>query len=127
MDIDPDYPLYDEDFDDSGLEDDVRGLEEDTEDEFGPRIASAVGLGYHMAQDDINERLIAEDILQERNGKADEIKIPLHKRHEEGKGTMTPFGRWATRVNNGGDTNAPLEYTKEEQLKIIRAEGEGHD
>jgi len=88
-------------------------------------LAAAAGFGYHMAQDGLEEREIAEEILKKREGKPE--KIPLAKRHET-KGYMTPFARWATKVNiNPAKSGDAIEYTKEEQLQIIKEQGEGHE
>jgi hypothetical protein len=90
--------------------------------------ATAAGLGYQMAKDEIDERKLAENILKNRTLKvAEPIKIPLSARHKT-KGHKTPFARWSTRANIDPKTkDEELEYTMEEQLQIIRAEGEGHE
>lgn len=88
-------------------------------------IGAAGGLGYEMAEDEIEEREIAEDILRRRDEKNyEQVKLPLASRHEV-RGKMTPFGRWATEVNkNPNKRDMDIPYTKEEQLAIIRSEGE---
>jgi hypothetical protein len=94
-------------------------------------MATAAGFGYHMSQDEINERRIAEEILRKRDkAQGKPVAVPLWERHgTESKGKTTPFGRWAAKVNQDPSLRDKLkiEYTKEEQLKMIRAEGEGHD
>jgi len=126
MDFDP-GELFD---DDDGVDyteytGDAPEYEDDTDE---VELAAAAGLGYHMAQEEIEERKIAADILRKRDknqGKPE--AIPLWKRHEaKGKGKMTPFGRWATMVNNDpARRKLDITYTKEEQLAILRAEAEG--
>jgi len=130
MEIDPDYPIddamddfYGESFED-GLEEEDRQVEEFDEDGNPVYMATAVGFGYHMAQDEIEERKIAEGILRRKEGKPDTpTKIPLANRHEV-KGKMTPFGRWATAVNHDlSRLNEDIEYTVEERLAILEIEG----
>jgi len=127
MDFDP-GELYDDNFED-GMEDNIpeENLDEqETEyDSMGNPIflAAAAGFGYQMGQEDLDERKVAEEILRQREGKQSEpVKIPLASRHET-KGYMTPFGRWASKVNRDPSRrNDPIEYTKEEQLQILNAE-----
>jgi len=71
----------------------------------------------------LEERKIAEDILERREGKQDTpIKVPLAQRNET-KGHMTPFGRWATKANiDHKRAEDEIEYTKEEQLQILKAQ-----
>jgi len=138
MEIDPDYPIddamddfygesfedgYDEGFEDGFGEEDQQ-VEEFDEDGNPVYMATAAGFGYHMAQDEIEERQIAEEILRRKEGKPDTpTKIPLASRHET-KGKMTPFGRWATRVNHDpARREKEIEYTLEVQLVILDAHG----
>jgi hypothetical protein len=118
---------YEEGFEDGQEEvDDMQQEPEVEYDDDGNVIAvvAAAGFGYHMATDEIDERQLAEDVLARREGKTEPVKIPLAKRHEA-KGHMTPFGRWATRANlDHKRTEDEIEYTKEEQLEILRAEGD---
>ena len=127
MDFDPGFheEMYDE-----GYEDEPNEQEESTEpeaeyDSMGNPIllAAAAGFGHQMGKEDLDEREVAEGILKERKGKQGEpVKVPLASRNEV-KGHMTPFGRWATKVNKGrAKTDTPIEYTKEEQLQILNAE-----
>jgi hypothetical protein len=87
-------------------------------------LAAAAGFGYCMATDELDERILAENILGRRSGPKQPIKVPLKSRHEiERKGTRTPFGRWSTEANlNPATSKKPIKYTKEEQLRIIRGE-----
>lgn len=134
MDFDPGFheEMYDEGYDDGQEE-----AEEDTPDDAEETIehdgmgnavylASAAGFGYHMALDEIEERKLAEDILRRREGKPGKpVKVPLARRHEV-KGHTTPFGRWAAKVAHDPKRREDeLEYTKEEQDQILKAEGEG--
>ncbi len=112
--------MYDEDFEEAE--------EPEVEyDELGNPIliAAAAGFGYHMATDEIEERQLVEDILRRRDKKqGDPIKVPLAHRHTT-KGYVTPFGRWATKANQDpSKAKEDIQYTMEEQLQIIRAEGE---
>jgi hypothetical protein len=139
MDFDPGFheEMYDEgDLHDSYKEeyevsqDEEEPAEEETEfDSMGNPIflTAAVILGRQMAEEEIDERRLAENILKNRTKGIEPIKVPLAKRHEV-KGHMTPFGRWATKANlDPSKAKDELEYTLEEQLQMIRAEGEGHD
>jgi len=127
MDFDP-GELYDDNFED-GMEDNIpeENLDEqETEyDSMGNPIfiAAVAGFGYQMGQEDLDERKVAEEILKHREDKQDKpIKIPLASRNET-KGYITPFGRWASKVNQDpSKRNDPIEYTKEEQLQILNAE-----
>jgi len=130
MDFDPGFheEMYDE-----HLQEDMEPPEDEIEfDDLGnpTYLAVATSFGYEMAQEEIDERQLAEDILKDRSRKErkqNPVKIPLSDRHKT-KGYMTPFARWATKVNiNPKNTSDEIEYTLEEQLQIIRAEGEGHD
>lgn len=130
MDFDP-GELYDESYEegfDEGYEQAEEDFVEEPEvecDELGNPIylAAAAGFGYHMAQDEMDERQLAEDILKRREGKqVKPVKVPLAHRNET-KGYMTPFGRWATKANiDHKRTEDEIEYTKEEQLQIIKAQ-----
>ena len=132
MDFDP-GELYDEGYEegfDEGYEQAEEDLTEEPEVEYdsnGNIIygAAAAGFGYHMAQDELEERQLAEDILKRREGKQGEpTKVPLSQRHET-KGYMTPFGRWATKANiDHKRTEDELEYTEEERLQIMDSEGD---
>jgi hypothetical protein len=73
-----------------------------------------------MAQDEIEERKLAEDLLREKEEKIE--KIPLHARHSSIKGG-SPFERWARDVQAGRKTmDDPLEFTPEEEDKILAKE-----
>lgn len=137
MDIDPDYPIndtmddfygdndgYDGDFEDRQESEEDQQVEEFDADGSPVYMATAAAFGYHMAQDEIEEREIAEDILRRKEKEYDtSTKIPLASRHET-KGKMTPFGRWATMVNNDPSRlDTKIKYTPEEQLVILDAEG----
>lgn len=133
MDFDPGF-FSEDDMHDSYEEGYEDGHESDAEDddvvetdELGNPIylAAAAGFGYHMAQDEIEERRLAEEILKKREGKKDEpVKVPLKTRHAGPKGT--PFQRWAARVNQDPkSTKEPLTYTEEEQNIILKHEAEG--
>jgi len=100
-------------------------VEYDDDGNLMPLLATAAGFGYHMATDELEERKLAESILKRKEGKQGEpIKVPLARRKET-KGHMTPFGRWATRANiDHKKTEDELEYTKEEQLQILKSEGD---
>ena len=114
MDFDP-GELYEEGYED-GQEDNEPQEEMVEYDEMGNPIylAAAAGFGYHMASDDLDERVLAEELLNNRDKK------------DKRQGYMTPFGRWATMVNQDPSRrNEPIEYTLEEQLKIIEDEGKG--
>lgn len=122
---------FEEGMDESGDEEQSE-LNPDDGSEFGPAdLGVAAGFGYHMAQDEIEERKIAEDILKKRDkNQGKPVAVPLWKRNEvKKKGKTTPFGRWATKVNQdpANADKVEMTYTKEEQLQMIRAEGEGHD
>jgi len=115
---DDDQEMYEEDFE--------QGEEEVELDSMGNPIflAAAAGLGYEMAQGEIDERQLAEDILKDKAKKVKPTKVPLADRHTA-KGHMTPFGRWATKVNKGlTKSDSEIEYTKEERHQIYDAEGE---
>lgn len=122
---------YEAGFDDSTAEfpeaEDTSVVETD---EFGSPVylAAAAGFGYHMSEEDIEERQIAEGILKKKEREHKEpIKVPLAQRHEH-KGYSSPFDRWARRASMAPkDRNAEMEYTLEEQLAIIEAEGKGHE
>jgi len=130
MDFDP-GELYDEGYEDGHdegyetAEEDMEDQEETVElDDDGNPIflAAAAGFGYHMAQDELEERQIAEDILKR---KETVVKVPLSHRHKKIRGHMTPFARWSTKVNlDHKKINDDLEYTKEEQLQIFKSEGD---
>ena len=140
MDFDPGFheEMYDEDdLHDSyeeGYEngqDDMEPTEEEVEfDAMGNPIhlVAAIGFGYEMAKGEIDERQIAEDILKDKARRINEpLKVPLATRHTA-KGHMTPFGRWATKANlDPSRRDEEIEYTLEEQLQMVRAEGEGHE
>lgn len=135
MDFDPGF-FSEDDLDD--LIDSMEEIEEsEPEDVPEPEVeydasgnviaaVAGTGFGYHMAQDEIEERQIAEKILADREGKKGEpVKVPLSHRRDKKKGHMTPFARWATRVNmDPSKRDEDIEYTKEEQLQILRAEGD---
>ena len=134
MDFDPGFheEMYDEGFDDGyeeaeeDLADDRTELEHDDDGNvigLATGAAVAAGFGYHMANDEIDERKLSEEILRKKEGKQGEpVKVPLANRNEV-KGVVTPFGRWASKVNKGYvKTDSPIEYTKEEQLQILNAE-----
>lgn len=137
MDFDPGFheEMYDEDdLHDSyeeGLEDEQNDTEEPEEtvefDAMGNPIyiAVGVGFGYEMAQREIDERQIAEDILKNRAREQEEpIKVPLSRRHEK-KGHMTPFARWATNANiDPAGSKDEIDYTIEERLRIMESEGD---
>jgi hypothetical protein len=130
MDFDP-GECFDDDAYEEGYEQaekDFEHSEEEVElDSMGNPVylAAAAAFGFHMAQDEIDERQIAEDILKNKAKKVGEpAKIPLATRHTT-KGHMTPFGRWATKSNINHDKNKDdIEYTKEERLKIMDSEGD---
>jgi len=128
MEIDPDF-MYDNDSGDYQDIDDEPQVEEF--DEYGNPIymAMAAGFGYHMAQDELEERQIAEDILKRQEEKLEApVKIPLASRHVQNKGKMTPFGRWATKVNHDlSKLDTEIEYTVEERLAILEIEGGEND
>lgn len=88
-------------------------------------IATAAGFGHHMATDELEERELAESILKRRAEKQGKpVKVPLAHRRRK-KGYVTPFGRWATMVNKDPSrTKEGIPYTMEEQLQIIRAQGD---
>jgi len=90
-------------------------------------LASAAGFGYHMSEDEIEEREIAAKILKEReNKKREPVKVPLSKRHDDNTKHMTPFGRWADKVaRDPSRRNEEIEYTLEEKLEILKAEAKG--
>jgi hypothetical protein len=126
MDFDP-GELHDDDYED-GMEENMPDEEPDAEYDSAGNIvfaAAAAGFGYHMAQDELEERQIAENILKRREGKQYKpTKIPLAERHTT-KGHMTPFGRWATKANiDHKRTEDEIEYTKEERLQIMDSEGD---
>jgi len=131
MDFDP-GELYDEGYED-GYDEGYEAIEEDTEDQedsveldaMGSPVylAAAAGFGYHMAQDELNERQLAENIIKR---KETPIKVALSHRHEKtGGGHMTPFARWSTKVNlDRTKINDEIEYTLEEKLQIFKSEGD---
>lgn len=132
MDFDPGFheEIYDEGFDDGQemYEENLEQSEEEVElDSMGNPIflAAAGGFGYHMAQGEIDERQIAENILKNKARKVEvPVKVPLSHRHNQ-KGHMTPFGRWSTRVNmDHSKINDEIEYTIEERLQIMDSEGD---
>ncbi len=104
MDFDP-GELYEEGYEDGHeeAEEDLESAEEEVEfDAMGNPIylAAVAGFAYQMAQGEIDERQIAEDILKNKAGKVEPVKVPLAHRHtQKKKGHMTPFGRWSTKVN----------------------------
>ena len=113
--------LYDEGFDD-GMEENIPEEVEYDDDGNPILLAAAAGFGYHMAEDELEERQIAENILKRKEAPS---KIPLSHRHKKTGGHMTPFARWATKVNlDHSKINDELEYTKEEQLQIFKSEGD---
>jgi len=117
---------YEEGYDDG--QDDMESNDEEVEfDSLGNPIYLAIGasLGHEMAQGEVDERQIAEDILRRREGKQGKpVKVPLAQRHTA-KGYVTPFGRWATKSNiDHGKNKDELEYTKEERLRIMESEGD---
>lgn len=122
---------FDPGFHEEGFEDEQNDTEEPEEtvefDAMGNPIylATAAGFGYEMAQGEIDERQIAEDILKDRAGKQEElIKVPLSHRHEK-KGHMTPFARWATNANiDPARSKDEIEYTIKERLRIMESEGD---
>ena len=127
MDFDP-GELHDDSYDDGYAdgEESNEPIEESQEDhvdfdEFGIpiAIATAAGFGYHMAQDEQAEQGQADTEFEQ-----EPILIPLAQRRNK-KGYVSPFGRWATKANRDpSKANDEIEYTKEEQLAIIKAEGE---
>ena len=124
MDFDP-GELYEDGFDD-GINEPDELIEEAEYDDDGNlvEIAAAAGFGYHMSQDELEERRLAEGILKRRDSKGKPVKVPLSHRHAD-RGIVTPFGRWATKANiDPGKSKDEIEYTLEEQLQIIRSEGE---
>jgi len=132
MNFDP-GETYDDGYVD-GMDDSSLHAEDNVEyDELGNPIylTSAIGFGYHMASDELDERKIAEDLLKDKDDDNEIEKLPLSSRHNIGKkkkGYMTPFGRWATKANQDPD-NIPdeIEYTKEEQLEILAAQIDPED
>ena len=111
---------------DDGFDPENRDVDQIEFDDMGNPIylATAAGFGAMMAEEEIlEERELAERILNEREGKQDElIKIPLSHRRRK-KGHMTPFARWATKVNQDPDRrDEEIEYTMEEWIKIMRTE-----
>lgn len=131
MDFDPgecfdDNEHYEEGDDDG--QDDMESNDEEVEfDSLGNPIYLAIGasLGHEMAQGEVDERQIAENLLRHREEKQHKpTKIPLAERHTT-KGHMTPFGRWATKANiDHKRTEDEIEYTKEERLQIMDSEGD---
>lgn len=130
MDFDPGF--HEEMYDDGQemYEEDLEHSEEEMElDSLGNPIflATAAGFGRQMGKDSLEERQIAERILRDREGKGDPVKIPLADRGGQKKVQRytTPFGRWARKVNEDPTRrDEDIEYTKEEQLKILKAEGD---
>jgi len=92
-------------------------------------LAAAGGFGYEMAQGEIDERQIAENILKNKARKVESVKVPLSHRHNQKKrGYMTPFGRWVGKVNKGLiKSEDEIEYTIEERLQIMDSEGDWDD
>ncbi|MGD9158321.1 MAG: hypothetical protein PVG39_07955 [Desulfobacteraceae bacterium] len=82
-------------------------------------LATAAGFGYHMAVDEYSQH---KQMGPSKPKKFE--KIPLKFRHEK-KGVITKFAKWAMRANdNPKEAKKGIEYTKEEQIRIIKAEGE---
>jgi hypothetical protein len=76
----------------------------------------------YMYGDYYNEDYINKDAEPSPHENLPEVKMEFSKTH---KGKKTPFGRWATMVNKDPSRrDEDIEYTLEEQLQIIRAEGE---
>jgi len=127
MDFDPGFheemceENYDEGYED-GQNDTEDVQEDDDYDEWGNPLflATAVGMGYHMARDEA----IEQEAPPPDQVKKEQTKIPLSQRKQK-KGYVTPFGRWSTKMNEDPKkTEDKIEYTLEEQLAIIRAEAD---
>lgn len=101
-------------------EDDHSGLDHP----FG--IAAAAGIGYEMAQREIDERQIAENILKNRTRKVNEfLKVSLKTRHVKRGGQVSPARRWMSQVCTGQKTTRdPVDYTEEEKREILNFESE---
>ena len=128
MDFDP-GEIYEEGYDEGFA--DNEPVEENSEekveyDSLGNPIflAAAGAFGYHMAEDSLEEREIAEDLLKKRERRPEEpIKVPLSSRHATTSDKRTPFLRWAEKVNKDPDRREEsIDYTLEEQLQIIDSE-----
>ena len=121
------YDSYEEGYEDGQNDvpeynDQTEEISERDDDGFDPTdLAIAAGFGHHMAQDEMEDHKTPRG---PKGGKAGPESVPLWERHNR-KGKMTPFGRWATMVNEDpSKRNEEIQYTKEERLAILKAEGE---
>jgi hypothetical protein len=125
-----------EDTDSDGLDDFIESIDDDVtnsiaeefDDDYGGPIilAGTAGFGHHMAEDELEERKIAERLLKKKD-KLKVKKVPLLSRNDEAKqkrkGHVSPFGRWSTKANIDPNTaKEKIEYSKKEQREIIRGE-----
>jgi hypothetical protein len=132
---DPEWMHGDSDFmagdDDFGFENrDCEIPDDDSMLEDVISAATAAGFGYHMAQDEMNERELAEEILRRKEEEREAnkpTKVPLWTRHKVKGSKGSPALRAMYKVATGERTTKdPIEYTEEEQRQILDFEGE-HD
>jgi hypothetical protein len=86
-------------------------------------MSVAAGLGYHMAQDEIDEDAVAKKLLRRIHTDKKQIKVPLSTRHNNDEEKGKPFERWYLDVLRGRKKiTDPLDYTEKELFLIAQAE-----
>jgi len=86
-------------------------------------MSVAAGLGYHMAQDEIDEDAVAKKLLRKMHTSKEQVKVPLSTRHNNEDERGKPFEKWYLNVLRGQKkVTDPIDYTEKELYLIAQAE-----